>query len=256
VARPVELVCPSAEEVKQLTTEYQKTQTRRRTVQARLTQVTAELTHLTSADQPPPRNSLGLGVQDLRSLVKRLHDQVERATTKLQQLEAQIAWGQGAGPAPEQKPAYDLDLTREAILTQLKLDVFTAYQTLVDEFVALALKPVLRDEAERQAAARLRQDKRATAQGRTGEPLSTDVETLYQTKVANLERETILERLLQQPGRHLYHPDQHILVTVLQPFSDRRMQAAYERPQVRDPQSTTNPRAGRRGGGVAAAVHL
>ncbi|MBU0491476.1 MAG: hypothetical protein KKB13_06465, partial [Chloroflexi bacterium] len=229
VARPTELVCPSAEEIKQLTTECKKAQTRRCNVQARLEQVEAELAHLTTEDHSQPRNSLGLGVQDLRSLVKRLQDQIERATTKLQQLEVLIAWGRKEGPAPDREPEYDLDLTREAILTQLKLDVFTAYQTLVEEFVELALKPVLRDEAARQTAARLRQDKRATAQGHAGEPLGTDVETLYQTKVANLERETILERLLHQPGRHLYHPDQHILVTVLQPFSDRRMQAAYER---------------------------
>ncbi|MBU1751241.1 MAG: hypothetical protein KKA73_26450, partial [Chloroflexi bacterium] len=232
VVRPAEPVCPSDEEtLKKLATARQATQTRRRTVQARLAQVEAELAHWTTEEHPQPRNDLGLGVQDLRSLAKRLQDQVERATTKLQQLEVLIAWGRGAGPAPERAPEYDLNLTREAILTQLKLDVFTAYQTLVAlrEFVELALQPVLRDEAARQATARRRQDKRATAQGRAGEPLGTDVETLYQTKVANLERETILERLLHQPGRHLYHPDQHILVTVLQPFSDRRMQAAYER---------------------------
>jgi hypothetical protein len=230
VARPDERGCPHDEEMLQkLTTARQATQTRQRTVQARLAQVQAELAPLTAESTAPPRNSLGLGVQDLRSLVKRLQGQRGRATAKLQQLDALIAWGRGQGPAPEREPEYELDLTREAILTQLKLDVFTAYQTLVDEFVELALKPVLRTEAERQAAARQRQDQRTTAQGRAGEPLCTEVETLYQTKVANLERETILARLLHQPGRHLYHPDQHILVTVAQPFSDQRMQAAYER---------------------------
>jgi len=194
-----------------------------------LEQVEAELEHLTADQKQQPRNSLGLGVQDLRSLGKRLRGQIERATAKLQDLKALIAWGRGRGSAPERETEYELDLTREAILTQLKLDVFTAYETLVEEFIELALKPVLREEAERQAAERRRLDKRSTAKGREEEPLCTDVETLYQIKVAHLERETILERLLNQPGRHLYHPGEKILVTVAQRFSDRRIQAAYER---------------------------
>ena len=230
VARPDERVCPSDEEaLKKLETERKKTATRLRNVQARLEQVEAELEHLTADEKHQPRNSLGLGVQDLRSLDKRLQSQIERAKAKLQELKALIAWGKGEGPAPEQETEYELDLTREAILTQLKLDVFTAYETLVDEFIELALKPVLREEAERQAAERRRLDKRSTAEGREGEPLCADVETLYQTKVANLERETILEWLLNQPGCHLYHPQERILVTVARRSSDQRMQAAYER---------------------------
>ena len=230
VARPDERVCPSdKEELKKLETERKRTTTRLRNVQARLEQVEAELEHLTADEKHQPRNSLGLGVQDLRSLDKRLQSQIERAKAKLQELKALIAWGKGEGPAPEQETEYELDLTREAILTQLKLDVFTAYETLVDEFIELALKPVLREEAEYQAVERRRLDKRSTANGREGEPLCADVETLYQTKVANLERETILEWLLNQPGRHLYHPQERILVTVAQRSSDRRMQAAYER---------------------------
>jgi hypothetical protein len=232
VARADERVCPSdAGALKKLATERKKTVSRLRTRQTRLEQVEIELAYLTTEEEGKrqPSNSLGLGVQDLRSLAKRLQGQIERAEARLQELDALIAWGQGQGPAPEQESQYDLDLTREAILTQLKLDVFTAYQTLVDEFVELALKPVLWEEAERQAAERQRLDKRSTAKGREGEPLCTDVETLYQAKVANLERETILERLLNQPGRHLYHRGEHILVTVAQRFSDQRMQAAYER---------------------------
>ena len=230
VARPDERVCPSDEEaLKKLETERKKTATRLRNVQARLEQVEAELEHLTADEKHQPRNSLGLGVQDLRSLDKRLQSQIERAKAKLQELKALIAWGKGEGPAPEQETEYELDLTREAILTQLKLDVFTAYETLVDEFIELALKPVLREQAEHQAAERRRLDKRSTTKEREGEPLCTDVETLYQTKVANLERETILEWLLNQPGRHLYHPQERILVTVAQRSSDQRMQAAYER---------------------------
>jgi hypothetical protein len=232
VARRDKRVCPSDEEaLKKLVTEGKKTTTRLRNAQAKLAQVETELAALTADDegQRPPNNALGLGVQDLRSLVKRLGGQIERAEAKRQELDTLIAWGQGQGPAPEQEPEYDLDLTRETILTQLKLDVFTAHETLLDEFIELALKPVLRHEAQRQVTERQRCDKRSTAKGRQGEPLCTDVETLYQAKVANLERETILERLLNQPGRHLYHPGQKILVTVVQRFSDRRMQAAYER---------------------------
>jgi len=230
VERPDERVCPSDEEaLKKLETARKATKTRLRNAQARLEQVEAELKHLTTDKKHRPRNSLGLGVRDLRSLGKRLRGQIERATAKLQELQALIAWGKGQGPAPEQEPEHELDLTREAILTQLKLDVFTAYETLVDEFIELALKPVLWEEAEHQAAERRRLDKRSTAKGREGEPLCADVETLYQIKVANLERETILERLLNQPGRHLYHPGEKILVTVAQRFSDRRIQAAYER---------------------------
>ena len=85
---------------------------------------------------------------------------------------------------------------------------------VIHRFLLLALKPVLREEAERQAAERRRLDKRSTAKGREGQPLSTDVDALYQAKVANLERETILERLLNQPGRYLYHRGERILVTV------------------------------------------
>jgi hypothetical protein len=227
VARPDERVCPGDEELKKLETEYKKTATRLRNAESRQEEVEAELEHLEADKKHQPRNSLGLGVQDLRSLSKRLREQIERAKAKLQELQVMIAWGKGQGP--EQETECELDLTRETILAQLKLDVFTAYQTLVDEFIELALKPVLREEAERQAAERRRLDKRSTAKGREGEPLSTDVETLYQTKVANLERETILKRLLNQPGRHLYHRGERILITVAQRFSDRRMQAAYER---------------------------
>lgn len=230
IERPDERACPSDEEaLKKLRAQRKRTTTRMHNAQAKLEQVQEELEHLTADDNAQPRNDFGLGVQDLRSLEKRLKGQIERAAAKLKDLAAWIAWGKGEGPAPEREPEYELDLTREAILTQLKLDVFTAYKTLVDEFIELALKPVLREEAERQATERKRLDKRSTAKGREGEPLCTDVETLYEIKVANLERETILERLINQPGRHLYHRGEKILVTVAQRFSDRRMQAAYER---------------------------
>jgi hypothetical protein len=47
------------------------------------------------------------------------------------------------------------------------------------------LNPVLREEAEHQAAEQQRGDKRSHSRQHPGEPLSTDVEGLFQTKVAN-----------------------------------------------------------------------
>lgn len=163
IERPDEHTCPSDEEaLKKLRAQRKRTTTRMHNAQAKLEQVQEELEHLTADDNAQPRNDFGLGVQDLRSLEKRLKGQIERAAAKLKDLAAWIAWGKGEGPAPEREPEYELDLTREAILTQLKLDVFTAYKTLVDEFIELALKPVLREEAEHQAAERKRLDKRST----------------------------------------------------------------------------------------------
>jgi len=92
-----------------------------------------------------------------------------------------------------------------------------------------ALKPVLRQEAEQQAAARKRLDKRSTAKGREGEPLNTDGEEFYQTKLRSLERETILVQLLNQPGEFVRHKTERILLAVADRFEDRRLQAAYER---------------------------
>jgi len=58
--------------------------------------------------------------------------------------------------------------------------------------------------------------------------LSTDVKELYETKVANLQRETILHQLLHQEGYFLYHPQERVIISVAYPFRERRMQAAYE----------------------------
>ena len=66
----------------------------------------------------------------------------------------------------------ELNLTRDSVLTQLKLEVFTAQETLLDDFIEQALKPVLREEAEQQAVKRQQQDARSTAKGREGESLS------------------------------------------------------------------------------------
>ena len=132
---------------------------------------------------------------------------------------SQLRSGRGAGVG---------DLGQEAILTQLKLDIHTAHQTLLEEFIEQALEPVLWEEAQRQAEARQRRDARSTARGREGEPLSTDVKELYETKVVNLQRETILHQLLHQGGYFLYHPQERVIISVAYPFRERRMQAAYE----------------------------
>jgi hypothetical protein len=200
--------------------------TRRANDQAKLKEVEQELEQLRQG--APPTNGLKLSVRDLKKLVKDLKRRIRRATARLEELDTWLNWAAGSGPLLEE-PVAELDLTREAILTQLKLDVFTAQETLVDDFIELALKLVLRQEAEQQAAERRRQDKRSTAKGREGEPLSTDVEELYQIKLVNLERETILSRLLSQRGEFVHHKTQRIILSVAERFEDRRMQAAYER---------------------------
>jgi hypothetical protein len=81
--------------------------------------------------------------------------------------------------------------------------VFTAQETLVNQFIEMALKPVLRAAAERQATTRQQADKRSQSQQHPSEPLCTDSERLFQIKLANLEQETILKSLLNQGGRLL-----------------------------------------------------
>ncbi len=115
---------------------------------------------------------------------------------------------------PAKQEVAELDLTREALLTQMKLDVFTAQQTLVNEFIEIGLKPVLREEAERQAMMRKQLAKRSSAQGKEGTLLTSEVDELYQIKLANLERETILLSLLNQPGEFLCHHEQRLILSV------------------------------------------
>jgi hypothetical protein len=176
-----------------------------------------------------PTNGLRLGIRDLKRLVKELKRRIRKATARLEELDGLLNWANGEGPRPEEKPVAELDLTRESILTQLKLEVFTAQETLLDDFIEQALKPVLQKEAEQQAAERQRQDARSTAKGREGEPLSTDVEKLVQTKLDNLERETILKRLLNLQGEFVRHKTKRIILMVADRFEDSRMQVAYER---------------------------
>jgi hypothetical protein len=152
---------------------------------------------------------------------------VQRAATTLTHLDARL--GAGAARPPEPAPRTELDLTQESLLTQLKLDVFTAQETLVQEFIEVGLQPVLREEAAHQAVARQHADKRSQSQQHAGAPLCTDAERLFQIKVANLEHETILKSLLTQGGRLLWHAEKRLLLVVAHHFAGRRMQAAYER---------------------------
>jgi hypothetical protein len=182
-----------------------------------------------SEETPAPGELSLLSKAELKGLRRRYQGQIERAQARLWELEALIAWYEGRACLISPDPEYELDLSQEAILTQLKLDIHTAHQTLLEEFIEQALKPVLWEEAQRQAEARQRRDARSTAQGREGEPLSTDVKELYETKVANLQRETILHQLLHQGGYFLYHPQERVIISVAYPFRERWMQAAYER---------------------------
>lgn len=195
--------------------------------QAKLRQVEQEMEHVKTGQAPT--NGLKLGRRELKKVAQNLGRAVQRATARLKELDVALASSEPGTPPPPVKPVADLELTRESIVTQLKLDVLTAQENLVDDFIEHGLKPVLREEAEQQATARQQHDLRSTAKGREGQPLCADVEKLYQTKLANLERETILERLLNQPGESVRHKTQPILLVVFQRFHDRRMQAAFER---------------------------
>jgi len=204
-------------------------QTPQKNRQQRLSAVDKELLRLQNDERAKANNSFHLGKQDLQKLSQDLQTQLERGQSRLQELDAYLAWGRGEGPAPKQPAVASLDLTREAILTQMKLDIFTAQETLLDEFIEVGYKPVVRVEAEKQAAEREQQGKRSTAKDKKGQLLPTDVETLYKIKVANIERETILTRLLQQPGEFLTNRRRRIVLSVFQRFQNKRMQAAFER---------------------------
>jgi hypothetical protein len=227
VVRPVDESPPTDADRQRLKKHRRQVLTRQSHAQARLTEVEAELDRLTAGGATAQPGILGLSIPDLRSLVNRLSAQVRRASETLAGLNARLA--QGHAPQTETAPRAELDLTQESLLTQLKLDVFTAQEALLTEFIEVALKPVLREEAERQAAERQREDKRSQSRQHPGAPLCTDVERLFQTKVLNLERETILKRLLTQGGRFLWHTEKRVLISVAHRFADRRMQAAYER---------------------------
>jgi len=224
--RPGVLERPDEKGRQRLLRNRRQVATRQVNDQARLREVERELERLRQGGSST--NRLRLGIRDLKKLAKELKRRIHQATVRLEELDASLKWSEGKGPRPK-KPVAELDLTRESILTQLKLDVFTAQETLVDDFIEHAFKPVLWEEAEQQAAERQRQDKRSTAKGREGKPLNTSVEELHQIKLANLERETILKRLLNQQGEFVRHKTKRIILVVADRFEDRRMQAAYER---------------------------
>jgi hypothetical protein len=225
--RSSEIEKPDEEERQKILKNRRQVATRRANDQARLKEVKRELEQLHEGGVPT--NGLGLGIRDLNKLAKDLKRRIQRSTARLEELGNLLSWADGKAPCPEEKPVAKLDLTRDSILTQLKLEVFTAQETLLDDFIEHALEPVLQEEAERQAAERRRRDALSTAKGRKGEPLSTDVEELYQTKLNNLERETILKRLLNQQGEFVRHKTKRIILVVFDRFEDRRIQAAYER---------------------------
>ncbi len=225
--RPSVLEEPDQQEGQQLLKNRRQVATRRVNDQARLKEVEQELEQLRQGESPT--NGLRLGIRDLKRLVKELKRRIRKATARLEELDGLLNWATGQGPRPEKEPVAELDLTRESILTQLKLEVFTAQETLLDDFIEHALKPVLREEAEQQAAERQQKDARSTAKGREGERLCTDVEALYQTKLDNLERETILKRLLNLQGEFVRHKTKRIILMVADRFEDSRMQVAYER---------------------------
>ncbi len=187
VVQPVDESPLTEAERKRLAKHRQQVTTRQTHVQARLSEVEAELDRLTAGGAGTRSGVLGLSIPDLRSVVNRLSAQVRRAGETLAGLNARLA--QGNATQTELAPRAELDLTQESLLTQLKLDVFTAQETLVTEFIEVALKPALREEAKRQAAERQRGDKRSQSRQHPGAPLCTDVERLFQTKVANLVAE-------------------------------------------------------------------
>ncbi len=219
----------NAEVIKKWEKNRKHVQTLQKNRQQRLDAVEKELLRLQNDKRAKPDNSFHLGQQELKKLSTDLQSQIAQNQSRLQALDTYLAWGRGEGSAPEQPTVASLDLTREAILTQIKLDIFTAQESLLDEFIEVGYKPVLRAEAEKQASERQQYDKRSTAKGKIDQPLPTKVETLYQTKVTNLERDTILTRLLQQPGEFLLNHQQRIVLSVFQRFENKRMQAAFER---------------------------
>ena len=149
-------------------------------------------------------------------------------TKRLAELSGLLAWARGEADEPANRCVAELDLTREALLTQMKLDVFTAQESLVNEFIEIGLKPVLREEANQQALKRKQLAKRSVAQNKKGELLTTDVEKLYQTKLANLERESILLRLLNQRGEFLLDQEKRLILSVSRRFTDKRTQRSFE----------------------------
>ena len=204
---------------------------RQRRNKERLAVVQAELAQRegTSEETQPADRLTKLGKAELKGLRRRYQKRISRAQSRQWEIESFIACYEGRACWINPDPEYELDLSQEAILTQLKLDIHTAHQTLLDEFIEQALKPVLWEEAQRQAEDRRHRQARSTAKEREGKLLSTDVKELYDIKVANLQRERVLHQLLHQRGYYLYHSQKRIIISVAYPFRNQRLQAAYER---------------------------
>lgn len=203
-------------------------QTRQKKALLRLSEVEKEIKHLESHAKAEPRNSLALGKSELKQLARSLRNKLSRYAKRLAELSGLLAWAGGEAEEPTKAEVAELDLTREALLTQMKLDIFTAQETLVNEFIEIGLKPVLLREAHEQADARKKRAKCSEAKKSKGQLLTTDVEELLMRKMANLERETILLRLISQPGEFLLHEEKRLILSVFQRFSDKRTQSAFE----------------------------
>ena len=219
---------PSESDQKGWQKNQKQVQTRQKKAELRLDEVEKEIKHLESHRKAEPRNSLALGKNELKQLARSLRGKISSYSKRLAELSGLLAWARGEAEEPACAEVAELDLTREGLLTQMKLDVFTAQETLVNEFVEIGLKPVLRQEASQQAHKRKEQTKRSVAKKKNGQLLTTDVEELIMRKVANLERDTILQRLLAQPGEFLLHPEKRLILSVFQRFRDKRTQSAFE----------------------------
>ncbi len=219
---------PSESDQKRWQKNQKQVQTRQKKAEVRLGEVEKEIKHLESHRQAKPRNSLALGKNELKQLARSLRGKISSYGKRLAELSGLLAWARGEAEEPACPEVAELDLTREALLNQMKLDVFTAQETLINEFIEIGLKPVLLSEAREQARRRKQQAKRSASQKNKGQLLTTDVEELYKKKVANLERETILHRLTHQPGEFLLHSDKRLILSVFQRFTDKRTQSAFE----------------------------
>jgi len=122
--RPVALRPLDDETGRRLTRNRQQVATRQTNDQARLQEVEQELAQIRQGQSPS--NGLKLGVRDLNKIAQELRRRIARATVRLEELDTWLAATAQDAPPPPAEPVAELDLTREAILTQLKLDVFTA----------------------------------------------------------------------------------------------------------------------------------
>ncbi|MCP4285326.1 MAG: hypothetical protein GY792_12875, partial [Gammaproteobacteria bacterium] len=131
--RPLVPDIPDEEARQKATQNRQRTATELANHKTKLAQVEQEIAQL--RQKKAPTNSFGLGLRHLQPLTQKLQQDIDRATTRLAELDDWLRRDQQNLPPLPPEPVADLDLTREAIITQLKLEVFTAQETLVDDFI-------------------------------------------------------------------------------------------------------------------------